>query len=270
MQKLFGKPGSFFYAQNYLSFFKKNQTKIIKVHSTFIYLPYLSDMVEYYQGHSKYLLAVDCVVFGYENGELKLLLYPRGFEPVKGKWSLMGGFVLPHESCDQAACRVLQQTTGLENIFLEQVAAFSDPNREEYSRVVSIAYYALIDINKHNNELAREQGTRWCPLSSLPQLIFDHDRMVREALLSLQQKAGYSLVGIELLPEKFTLLQLRKLYEAIYQRKFDPGNFRKKILSLDLLEKLGEKNQTESRKGAYYFRIKGAVKDAGTERIVKF
>ncbi len=227
-------------------------------------------MVEYYKGHSKYLLAVDCVVFGYEKGELKLLLYPRGFEPDKGKWSLMGGFVLPDESCEEAASRVLMQTTGLQDIFLEQVAAFSSPSREEFSRVISIAFFALIDIREHNNNLAHEQESRWWPLSQLPELIFDHSEMVVKALTHLQQKAGYSLVGIELLPDKFTLLQLRNLYEAIYQRNFDAGNFRKKILSLDVLEKLEEKNLTESRKGAHYYSVKAGIKDAGTERIIKY
>ncbi len=227
-------------------------------------------MVEYYKGHSKYLLAVDCVVFGYEMGELKLLLYPRGFEPGKGKWSLIGGFVQPDESCEEAATRVLKQTTGLQDIFLEQVAAFSSPSREEFLRVISLAFFALIDIREHSNNLAREQKSGWWPLSQLPELIFDHSEMVDKALTRLQQKAGYSLVGIELLPDKFTLLQLRKLYEAIYQRKFDAGNFRKKILSLDVLEKLEEKNWTESRKGAYYYRVKTGIKDAGTDRIIKY
>lgn len=227
-------------------------------------------MVEYYKGHSKYLLAVDCVVFGYEKGELKLLLYPRGFEPDKGKWSLMGGFVLPDESCEEAASRVLKQTTGLQDIFLEQVEAFSNPSREEFSRVISIAFFALIDIREHNNHLDLEQESRWWPLSQLPELIFDHSEMVAKALTRLQQKAGYSLVGIELLPDKFTLLQLRNLYEAIYQRNFDAGNFRKKILSLDVLEKLEEKNLTESRKGAHYYSVKAGIKDAGTERIIKY
>jgi 8-oxo-dGTP diphosphatase len=227
-------------------------------------------MIEYYSGHSRYLLAVDCVIFGYEDEELKLLLYPRGFEPVKGKWSLMGGFVAPDESGDQAACRVLGQTTGLQNIFLEQVGAFTEPEREEYARVISIAYFALIDIQQHNHDLVKSHGAQWWPLSGLPDLIFDHSLMVIKSLALLQQKSGYSLVGIGLLPEKFTLLQLRKLYEAIYQRKFDAGNFRKKILSLDLLEKLQEKNSAESRKGAFYYRIKAGIRDTEKERIVKF
>jgi 8-oxo-dGTP diphosphatase len=227
-------------------------------------------MVEFYKDHSRYLLAVDCVIFGYENDELKLLLYPRGFEPVQGKWSLMGGFVRPDESCEMAACRVLQMTTGLQNIFLEQVGAFSDPARETYTRVISIVFFSLIDIRQHNNELSREQGAQWWSIKQLPELLFDHHAMIRCALAKLQQKAGYSLAGIELLPARFTLLQLRRLYEAIYQRSFDAGNFRKKILSLDLLERMDEKNLTESRKGAYYYMLKEGARDSDTDRIVKF
>lgn len=226
-------------------------------------------MVEFYKDHSRYLLAVDCVIFGYENDELKLLLYPRGFEPVQGKWSLMGGFVRPDESCEEAASRVLRETTGLHDIFLEQVAAFSDPGREEYTRVISIGFFALIDIRQHNDDLAREKGAKWWPIRQLPELIFDHDHMICKALAKLQQKSGYSLAGIELLPSKFTLLQLRKLYEAIFQRGFDAGNFRKKILSLDLLERLEEKNLTESRKGAFLYTMKEGARDSDTERIVK-
>ncbi len=226
-------------------------------------------MVEFYKGHSKYLLAVDCVIFGYEHDMIKLLLYPRGFEPVKGKWSLMGGFVKPDESCEEAACRVLFQTTGLKNIYMEQVGAFSKPDREEVTRVISVAHYALIDIQKHNHELVKERGAHWWPLSQLPELIFDQSEMVSKALQMLQQKAGYSLLGVELLPERFTLLQLRKLYEAIYQRSFDAGNFRKKILSLGLLEKLDVKNLTDSRKGAFYYRAKSNNIGNGNDRIVK-
>jgi len=226
-------------------------------------------MVEYYQGNPKYFLAVDCVIFGYEDEKLKLLLYRRGFEPVKGMWSLMGGFVQENESCEHAAIRVLNQTTGLHDIYLEQVNTFSETAREPFARVISVAYYALIPIQKSDIDLLEAHGACWWPISTLPDLIFDHGSMVRKALQRLQQMAGYSLSGSELLPEKFTLLQLRKLYEAIFQREFDPGNFRKKMLSLDLLKKTDEKNSTESRKGAYYYTIDEEAKEKETGRIVK-
>ena len=170
----------------------------------------------------------------------------------------------------EAAARILKQTTGLEQIFLEQVSAFSDPNRDPEARVISLAYYALIRIDLHNEECVRENGAYWVPIRKLPHLIFDHQAMFEKALVKLQQKAGYSLVGLELLPEMFTLIQLRKLYEAIFQHEYDPGNFRKKILSLGVLEKLNVKDVSESRKGAFYYIAKSNIGEIDIDRIVKF
>ena len=225
--------------------------------------------MNYYENQTKFLFSVDCVIFGYEDEQLKLLLYPRAFEPVKGSWSLMGGFVNADESAEEAACRVLQETTGLSNIFLEEVNTFSEPYRDPFERVISVVYFALIRINHSDEDLMERYGAKWWPVTQLPKLIFDHQEMVEKAKNILQQKAGSSLVGIELLQEKFTFMQLRKLYEAIYQREFDPGNFRKKILSLGVLEQLNQKNLTESKKGAYYYRIKPNVKIEVLDRIVK-
>jgi len=226
--------------------------------------------MDYYKQHPRFLTAVDCVIFGYEAGELKLLLYPRGFEPVKGEWSLMGGFIQEAESSDEAACRVLKQTTSLDNIFLEQVYTFTDPGREPFVRVISITYFALILIDRLKKRDTGKSGAKWWAINELPTLIFDHEKMIDQSLKKLQQKAGTSLVGSELLPSKFTLLQLRKLYEAIYQRTFDPGNFRKKMLSLGVLEKLDHKNSTESKRGAYYYRVKPNKVETELERIIKY
>ena len=226
--------------------------------------------MELYKVHPRHFVAIDCVILGYQDEEIKLLLYPRSFEPYKGKWSLLGGFVEENESGDEAAARILKQTTGLEQIFLEQVASFSEPNRDPEARVISLAYYALIRIDLHDEERVRENGAYWVPVRKLPQLIFDHQAMFEKALIRLQQKAGYSLIGLELLPEMFTLIQLRKLYEAIFQREFDPGNFRKKILSLGVLEKQKEKDASESRKGAFYYKAKSNIGEIDIDRIVKF
>jgi len=223
-----------------------------------------------YEIHPKHYVAVDCSIFGYEQGELKLLLYPRSFEPAKGNWSLMGGFVQGDESLEEAARRVLLQTTGLHDIFLEQAAAFSEPQRDPGARVISMTFVALIRIDIHDRELVRESGAQWWPVTKLPELIFDHQDMIQNALLLLQQKASIYLISKELLPERFTLMQLKNLYEAIFQRTFDPGNFRKKILSLDMLERLDEKNTTESKKGAYYYRFKLEESGNRSERIIKF
>jgi len=226
--------------------------------------------MELYKIHPQHYVAVDCVILGYQDEEIKLLLYPRSFEPYKGKWSLLGGFVQDDESADEAAARILKQTTGLEQIFLEQVASFSDPKRDPEARVISLAYYALIRIDLHDEEKVKENGAYWVSISKLPNLIFDHQQMFEKSLVKLQQKAGYSLCGSELLPEMFTLIQLRKLYEAIFQREFDPGNFRKKILSLGVLEKLSVKDASESRKGAFYYKAKSNISEIDTDRIVKF
>lgn len=226
--------------------------------------------MELYKIHPQHYVAVDCVILGYQDEDIKLLLYPRSFEPYKGKWSLLGGFVQDDESADEAAARILKQTTGLEQIFLEQVASFSEPNRDLEARVISLAYYALIRIDLHDEERVKENGAFWISINKLPNLIFDHQQMFEKALVKLQQKAGYSLCGSELLPEMFTLIQLRKLYEAIFRREFDPGNFRKKILSLGVFEKLSEKDASESRKGAFYYKAKSNIGDIDVNRIVKF
>lgn len=225
---------------------------------------------ELYKQYSKHYVAVDCSIFGYENGELKLLLYPRGFEPSLGKWSLMGGFVQENESMEEAARRVLLQTTGLKDIFLEQGKAFSKPDRDPGARVISMTFVALIRIDIHDKDLVRESGAHWWPVTKLPALIFDHEEIVANGLELLQQKASIDLIGRELLPEMFTLMQLRNLYEAIFQKSFDPGNFRKKVLSVGILERLNLKNTKESKKGAFYYQFKPGDTGLRSERIVKF
>jgi len=225
---------------------------------------------EIYKQNPKHYVAVDCSIFGYEEGELKLLLYPRGFEPSLGKWSLMGGFVQEDESLEEAAQRVLLQTTGLKDIYLEQATAFSKPERDPGARVISITFVSLIRIDIHDKDLVRESGAHWWPVTRLPSLVFDHEEIVMNALNFLQLKASIDLIGKELLPEMFTLMQLRNLYETIFQKTFDPGNFRKKALSVDVLERLNSKNTTESKKGAYYYQFKKDETGQRSERIVKF
>ncbi len=227
-------------------------------------------LTELYKQHTKHYVAVDCSIFGYEEGELKLLLYPRGFEPSQGKWSLMGGFVQENESMEEAARRVLLQTTGLKDIFLEQATAFSKPNRDPGARVISMTFVALIRIDIHDKDLVRESGAHWWPVTKLPPLIFDHEEIVANGLALLQQKSSIDLIGKELLPEMFTLMQLRNLYEAIFQKSFDPGNFRKKVLSVGILERLNLKNTKESKKGAFYYKFKTVETGMRNERIVKF
>ena len=159
------------------------------------------------------------------------------------------------ESTEGAAHRVLQVTTGLKDIYQEQVYTFSHPSRDPGGNVVTVAYYALINIDEKINELIEQHGAQWFPLNTLPQLIFDHSEIVEKALDKLRFKATYELIGKQLLAEKFTLSQLRRLYNEIFQTDFDPGNFRKKVMSLKVLEKTNEKDMSESRKGAFYFKF---------------
>jgi 8-oxo-dGTP diphosphatase len=219
--------------------------------------------------HAKHHVAVDCIIFCYKDDELKLLLAPRRMEPARGQWSLMGGWVNEKETVEQAASRVLFQITGLKDIYLEQVHVFSQPDRDPGGRVISVVFYAMIRIDKHDTELVKEHGAEWWSFPERPSLIFDHGQMVEYAHEKLKQKASYELIGSDLLPGKFTILQLRSLYEAVFQREFDPGNFRKKILSLKVLERLNDKNTSDSKKGAYYYRFKKSMDLFMQERIVK-
>jgi len=201
----------------------------------------------------KFHLAVDCVIFGFDEDRLKLLLYKRDFEPEKGKWSLMGGFLATNETLDDAAYRVLARITGLRNIFMEQLSAFSDINRDKAERVISIGYYALINIHDYDTTLLRHYGAEWFNIDELPELIFDHADIVEKSLRRLKRKAKTQPIGFELLPENFTITQLKNLYEAIYQRKLEPANFRRKFMSMDLLDRLPIKDKNSSRKGAFLY-----------------
>jgi len=210
-----------------------------------------------YPSRNKHLVAVDCIIFGYDilEKEIKLLLFKRIVETAKGRWSLAGGFVEPDESLDDAASRILRKLTGLESVYMKQSFAYGETKRDPGDRVISIAYFALITIRDINKELAEKNGVSWRSLSKLPELIFDHPVMVKRALYELQNQIKIRPVGFELLPEKFTLVQLQDLYAAIYQRNVDKRNFRKKILSMGILEKLDEKERETSKKGAYYYKF---------------
>jgi 8-oxo-dGTP diphosphatase len=205
-----------------------------------------------YKNYDRLLLAVDCIVFGFDGQRIKSLLIKRGFEPEISKWSLMGGFVNNNESVDEAAKRVLKQLTGLDNIYMEQLHCYGDPGRDPGGRVVSIAYFALIRID-NNDKLLKEHQAEWFSFDKFPPLIFDHQEMVKNAIERLQQKVANHPIGFELLPPKFTLPQLQSLYEAIYQSPVDKRNFTRKILSLDILEKLDEKEKSTSKKGAFLY-----------------
>lgn len=207
----------------------------------------------FYQEQVKFYVAVDCIILGFNNNELNVLLYKRNFEPLKGSWSLMGGFARSEESLDDAASRVLTECTGIDNIFMEQIGAYGDVTRDLGERVISVAYYALVNMNDFSPELLEEYNATWTKINEVPNLIFDHNRMLKDALSRLKRKAATRPVGFNLLPEKFTLPQLQCLYEAIYQTPLDKRNFRKKLNAMDILEKLDEKDKKNSKRGAFYY-----------------
>lgn len=208
-----------------------------------------------YSGQQRYLVALDCIIFGFDGKDIKLLLIKRGFEPEKGKWSLMGGFMQPEETLDEAANRVLKQLTGLEGVYMEQLHVFSEPNRDPMERTMSVSYFALIDIHKYEKQISEEYHAEWFLLAKKPRLIFDHDDMVRLAKKQLRYKAALHPILFQLLPEKFTIPQLQNLYECVYDALFDNRNFTRKVMSTGLLVKLNGKDKSNSKKGAFYYKL---------------
>ena len=201
-------------------------------------------------------LTVDCVVFGLDDEDLKVLLIQRDQEPFAGRWALPGGFVRLDETVDQAARRELQEETGLEKVFLEQLYTFSDLERDPRERVVTVAYYALVRLSAHQVKAATDaRNAAWFAVDDLPDLAFDHDTIFPAALTRLQGKVRYQPIGFELLPPKFSLTQLQRMYEIILERPLDKRNFRKKILSLDILQDLGEVEQDVAHRAAQLYRF---------------
>jgi 8-oxo-dGTP diphosphatase len=223
---------------------------------------------QYYSHHPRFHVALDCIIFGFDRGELKLLIHKRRFEPFMGHWSLFGGFLREDESLVDAANRILRELTGLENIYMEELQTYGEIDRDPAGRVISVAYYALIPAHRYSASYSRRYGATWVNLNELPELIMDHNHMVDKGLRRLRSRASMQPIGFELLPREFTLPQLQALYEAIFQSTLDKRNFRKKIISMDVLVKLDRKDMTHSRKGAYLYRFDRKkyrrLKEAGT------
>ena len=209
----------------------------------------------YYQDATPILVAVDSVILGFDKEQLKLLLFKRKVEPFRDEWSVIGSFVKLEESVNSAATRVLEHHTGLKNIFVAPLACYGEVERDPGARVISQAFYALIRLGEEEIKTAETHQAHWFGIDAIPKLILDHNQMVMDALETLRRKARYRPIGFELLPKKFTLPQLRQLYEAIFQRPLDRRNFRKKILSMNILEQLPEKDKTSSRKGAFLYQF---------------
>jgi 8-oxo-dGTP diphosphatase len=223
-----------------------------------------------YRGQKHMLVAVDCIIFGFDGHDIKLLLVHRAIEPEKNKWSLMGGFLLPDETLEQAANRVLKQLTGLEGVYMEQIQTFSDPDRDPGERTLSTAFFALIDIHKYEKQLSSDYLPEWFLLQDLPKLIFDHADMLRLAQKKLRYKAALHPILFELLPEKFTIPQLQNLYEEIFSTQFDNRNFSRKVLSTGLLIKLNEKDKSGSKKGAFFYKLNKKKYKANFQAFLNF
>jgi 8-oxo-dGTP diphosphatase len=199
-------------------------------------------------------LATDCVIFGFDGGELKLLLLQREKDPFRNQWALPGGFVFMQETTEDCAKRILQEKAGIKQVFIEQLYTFSDVARDPRERIISVAYFALV--NKHQYKLIAGRDTikaEWFELSKLPKLAFDHLKIVKAAVQRLKGKASYQPVGFELLNEKFTLSELQAVYEAIMASPIDKRNFRKKILGMGLLKALEEKQKNVAHRASRFY-----------------
>ncbi len=199
-------------------------------------------------------VTTDCVIFGFDGEKLKILLIRRGIEPYKGKWALPGGFLKPDEAAEAGALRELREETGLMDAYIEQFHAYSEPDRDPRERVITIAYFALVKLQevKGGDDAAE---ARWFAIDNVPQLAFDHDVILRDALSRLRERIHFHPVGYDLLPKKFTLKELQSLYESILGVRFDRRNFAKKMLHLDILTQLDETVWPTPKREAYLFRF---------------
>jgi 8-oxo-dGTP diphosphatase len=201
-------------------------------------------------------LAVDCVVFGLDEADLKVLLIQRKLPPFQHTWALPGGFVRVDETIDQAAARELAEEAGVEDVYLEQLYTFGAVDRDPRERVVTVAYYALAKLSDHRIRAATDaMGVGWFALDDLPKLAFDHKDIVRSAHDRLRSKVRYAPIGFELLPPRFSLTQLQRLYEIILGTALDKRNFRKKILAMDLIVETDELEQGVRHRAARLYRF---------------
>ena len=197
-------------------------------------------------------VTTDCVIFGFDGSELQALLIERGIEPFKGKWAFPGGFLNMDETAGEGALRELKEETGLENAYIEQFNTYSDPGRDPRERVITIAHYALVRIQevKGGDDAAKAQ---WFPIDEVPQLAFDHDKILRDAMRKLRERIHFEPIGFELLPEKFTMRDLQILYESILGVKFDRRNFAKKMMHYELLNQLDETVRPTAKRDALLY-----------------
>lgn len=212
-------------------------------------------MVSYYHEHPRMLVSVDCIVFGFDGSELRVLIGKRKMDPGRGEWSLYGGFVHNNESIDEAASRVLTELAGLRHLYIRQVGAFGNIDRDPGERVISIVYYALINVNDYDEKLREKHGVEWMAINSLPPLYSDHRNMIQKARQMMRETITHEPIGFRLLPKLFTLTQLQKVYEAISGEELDKRNFRKYINDMYYLERTELIDKKSSKRGAHLYRF---------------
>lgn len=201
------------------------------------------------------LNSVDCVIFGFDGKELNVLLVRFPYEPYRGHWALIGGFVKPEISLNETALQTVQRMTGLDDVYMEQVGTYGEVDRVPSERVITTCYYALIRVEPTLEKLSKQFDATWFPITELPPMVYDHAAMLEQALNKLRSKVRYRPIGFELLPEKFTMTELRNLYSSILGKELEKRNFNKKVLNMGLLKKLNEQNKITSRRGAFFFRF---------------
>lgn len=212
-------------------------------------------MVSYYHEQPRMLVSVDCIVFGFDGRELRVLIGKRQMDPGRGEWSVYGGFVRSNESIDDAANRVLMELAGLRNQYLRQVGAFGRIDRDPGERVISIVYYALINVNDYDEKLREKHGVEWMAINDLPPLYSDHRSMIQKARQMMRETITHEPIGFRLLPKLFTLTQLQKVYEAINGEELDKRNFRKYINDMYYLERTELIDKKSSKRGAHLYRF---------------
>ncbi|MCA9939750.1 MAG: NUDIX hydrolase [Anaerolineales bacterium] len=215
-------------------------------------------------------VTVDVVVFTLQGDDLKVLLVRRKYKPYAGTWAIPGGFVHMSESLDDAALRELAEETGVTDVYLEQLYTFGEPDRDPRTRVITVAYFALVPYKAITLASPGDEAseTAWFSLQALPPLAFDHQKVLDYALTRLRYKLEYTMVGFELLPDTFTLSELQRAYEIILGEALDKRNFRRKILSADIIEETGEmKTEGEGRPARLYRYRDNAVAEVKTRRL---
>lgn len=216
-------------------------------------------------------ITIDCVIFGFDQGSLEVLLIQHGEGISKGKWGLPGGWINKKEGIDDAAHRLLYELTALDHIYLEQLKAFGNPDRFPLRRVITIGYYALIKREDYSIQPGfTASDAKWYKINQIPDLIYDHSEILTYSLQHLRDRVRQAPIGFNLLPEKFTLLQLMHLYEEILGIEMDKSNFRRKILHMKLLVALDEKQQDVSHRAAKLYKFDSEIYTKLTEKGFNF